>query len=93
MPQFARYIGIDYSGAETADSSCKGTDAGLPALHVQNPHPLTQPMGVFNCRQPVLAQRYNSTRVLQALSFPKRNPAPRSCSGLPSCTGRQSSGY
>ena len=24
MPQFARYIGIDYSGAETADSSCKG---------------------------------------------------------------------
>jgi hypothetical protein len=24
MPQFNRYIGIDYSGAETADSSCKG---------------------------------------------------------------------
>lgn len=24
MPQFARYIGIDYSGAETPDSSCKG---------------------------------------------------------------------
>lgn len=24
MTQFARYIGIDYSGAETADSSCKG---------------------------------------------------------------------
>ena len=24
MSQFARYIGIDYSGAETADSSCKG---------------------------------------------------------------------
>ena len=24
MPQFSRYIGIDYSGAETADSSCKG---------------------------------------------------------------------
>jgi hypothetical protein len=24
MPQFTRYIGIDYSGAETADSSCKG---------------------------------------------------------------------
>jgi hypothetical protein len=24
MPQFVRYIGIDYSGAETADSSCKG---------------------------------------------------------------------
>ncbi len=23
MPQFARYIGIDYSGAETAESSCK----------------------------------------------------------------------
>src|ERR1039458_5645134 len=24
MPQFQRYIGIDYSGAETSDSSCKG---------------------------------------------------------------------
>ena len=24
LPQFARNIGIDYSGAETADSSCKG---------------------------------------------------------------------
>ena len=24
MPHFERYIGIDYSGAETADSSCKG---------------------------------------------------------------------
>jgi hypothetical protein len=24
MPLFARYIGVDYSGAETADSSCKG---------------------------------------------------------------------
>jgi len=24
MPQFNRYIGIDYSGAKTADSSCKG---------------------------------------------------------------------
>jgi hypothetical protein len=24
VPQFNRYIGIDYSGAETADSSCKG---------------------------------------------------------------------
>ncbi len=24
MPKFARYIGIAYSGAETADSSCKG---------------------------------------------------------------------
>jgi hypothetical protein len=24
MSPFARYIGIDYSGAETADSSCKG---------------------------------------------------------------------
>jgi len=24
MPQFQRYIGIDYSGAETPDSSCKG---------------------------------------------------------------------
>lgn len=24
MPYFTRYIGVDYSGAETADSSCKG---------------------------------------------------------------------
>lgn len=24
MPHFTRYVGIDYSGAETADSSCKG---------------------------------------------------------------------
>ena len=24
MPQFNRYIGIDYSGTETAESSCKG---------------------------------------------------------------------
>ena len=24
LPQFNRYIGIDYSGAETPDSSCKG---------------------------------------------------------------------
>ena len=24
MAQFTRYSGIDYSGAETADSSCKG---------------------------------------------------------------------
>ena len=24
MPQFSRYIGVDYFGAETADSSCEG---------------------------------------------------------------------
>ena len=24
MAQFERYIGIDYSGAETAESSCRG---------------------------------------------------------------------
>jgi hypothetical protein len=24
MPQFNRYIGVDYSGAETADSNCRG---------------------------------------------------------------------
>jgi hypothetical protein len=24
MPQFERYIGIDYSGAETPESSCRG---------------------------------------------------------------------
>jgi hypothetical protein len=29
MPQFTRYISLDYSGAETADSSCKGTQSGL----------------------------------------------------------------
>ncbi len=29
MAQFTRYIGIDYSGAETADSSCKGA----PGVH------------------------------------------------------------
>jgi hypothetical protein len=24
MPQFARYVGIDYFGAETPESSCRG---------------------------------------------------------------------
>jgi hypothetical protein len=28
------YIGIDYSGAETADSSCKGLRAGLTVTTV-----------------------------------------------------------
>ena len=27
MPQFQRYIGIDYSGAETPESTCKGLRA------------------------------------------------------------------
>jgi hypothetical protein len=31
MPQFNRYIGIDYSGAETADSSCKGFWVPFPS--------------------------------------------------------------
>jgi len=36
VTQFQRYIGIDYSGAKTADSSCKGLrvfmaeDTGTP---------------------------------------------------------------
>ena len=36
MPHFNRYIGIDYSGAETPDSSCRGLrvyvaeDSGTP---------------------------------------------------------------
>jgi hypothetical protein len=42
MPQFARYIGIDYSGAETADSSCKGlrvfmTEGSGEPIQVQPP--------------------------------------------------------
>ena len=42
MPQFARYIGIDYSGAETADSSCKGirvymADDNSEPMQVQPP--------------------------------------------------------
>ncbi|WP_109486239.1 hypothetical protein [Occallatibacter savannae] len=42
MHQFTRYIGIDYSGAETADSSCKGIrvfmaeDSGEP-IQIQPP--------------------------------------------------------
>lgn len=42
MPQFARYIGIDYSGVVTPESSCKGLrvyaakDSGEP-LKVQPP--------------------------------------------------------
>ena len=30
MSPFARYIGIDYSGAETPDSSCKGLRLPYP---------------------------------------------------------------
>jgi Domain of unknown function (DUF5597) len=30
MSPFARYIGIDYSGAETPDSSCKGLRLPCP---------------------------------------------------------------
>jgi len=45
MPQFARYIGIDYSGAETADSTCKGLrvfmaeDSGAPEQIQPPPSP------------------------------------------------------
>jgi hypothetical protein len=42
MPQFGRYIGIDYSGAEPADSSCKGlrvfvADGSGEPMQVQPP--------------------------------------------------------
>ena len=42
MPQFARYIGVDYSGAETADSSCRGlrvfmADGSGEPIQVQPP--------------------------------------------------------
>src|ERR1039457_2834522 len=42
MPQFARYIGIEYSGAETADSSCRGirvymVDDNSEPMQVQPP--------------------------------------------------------
>ena len=45
MAQFARYIGIDYSGAETADSSCRGLRVyiaegiGLPVQVLPPPSP------------------------------------------------------
>ena len=29
MPQFERYIGIDFSGAETPDSNCRGLRVGF----------------------------------------------------------------
>ena len=39
MPSFQRYIGIDYSGAETAESSLKGlrvyqATPGAPAVEI-----------------------------------------------------------
>ena len=42
MPDFQRYIGIDYSGAETAESSLKGlrvyqAPPGAPAVEIQPP--------------------------------------------------------
>ena len=52
MPQFNRYIDIDYSGAETADSSCKGLrvyaaeGSGTPVQVPPHPSPrrrLNQP--------------------------------------------------
>lgn len=45
MPHFHRYIGTDYSGAETADSSCKGIrifmadGSGEPAQVLPSPSP------------------------------------------------------
>ena len=45
LPQFTRYIDIDYSGAETADSSCKGLrvysaeGSGLPEQIQPPPSP------------------------------------------------------
>lgn len=43
MPQFARYIGIDYSGAETCDSSCKGLRAYM-AEGSTAPEPVEPPV-------------------------------------------------
>lgn len=42
MAQFTRYIGIDYSGAETADSSCKGL-RGYVAVGSSTPEPVNPP--------------------------------------------------
>jgi hypothetical protein len=45
LPQFERYIGIDYSGAETPESSCKGirvyaaTGSGTPEQIQPPPSP------------------------------------------------------
>ena len=45
MPYFDRYIGIDYSGAETPDSSCRGLrvyvaeDSGTPVQVQPLPRP------------------------------------------------------
>lgn len=41
MPHFNRYIGIDYFGAETADSSCKGlasTSPSSPPFRISTPN-------------------------------------------------------
>jgi len=42
MPRFSRYIGIDYSGAETCDSSCKGLRV-YTADGVAAPEPVRPP--------------------------------------------------
>jgi hypothetical protein len=58
MPQFARYIGIDYySGAETADSSCKG-------LRVFMAEGTGEPMQVLS---PTSTRRYWTRRGLAEL--------------------------
>jgi len=42
MPQFQRYIGIDYSGVESADSTCKRLRTLVPAqIPMDNDPPFT----------------------------------------------------
>jgi hypothetical protein len=53
VTQFQRYIGIDYSGAETEDSSCKGLsseldrDRDIPTL-VGIEHAFSFPLAYFD---------------------------------------------
>lgn len=51
MSQFARYIGIDYSGAETANSSCKGSGTPEQVLFLllfENDVPVWNPKRMRN---------------------------------------------
>ena len=47
MPQFARYIGIDYSGAVTPESSCKGLRVYL-AEGIGDPEQLQPPSAMLS---------------------------------------------
>ena len=56
MPQFERYIGVDYSGAQTAESSLKG-------LRVYAAEPATEPYEVLpQVHGPVSQRKYWSRR-------------------------------